>query len=101
GMAFGPRLSNRLLLSLTGHKSVVRDLVFAPNGTLTLVSASRDKTLRIWDLSKKGAPCRVLTGPNYWVFKCSVSPDSSMIASVCNLDSVSISDHLLKMHIHA
>lgn len=31
----------------------------------------------------------VLTGPNYWVFKCSVSPDSSLIASVCNLDTVS------------
>lgn len=36
-----------------------------------------------------GQPFRVLTGPNYWVFKCSVSPDSSLIASVCNLDTVS------------
>ncbi|KAB5528690.1 hypothetical protein PHYPO_G00143110 [Pangasianodon hypophthalmus] len=120
GMAFGPRVSNRvksarpsvkgqelllatgltngtikvwvvstgkLLFNLTGHRSVVRDLVFTPNGSLTLVSASRDKTLRVWDLAKKGLPSRVLTGPNYWVFKCSVSPDSSLIASVCNLDT--------------
>ncbi|XP_076845929.1 WD repeat and SOCS box-containing protein 2 [Brachyhypopomus gauderio] len=112
GMAFGPHLPNRceealllvtglgtgvikvwavssgqLLFNLAGHTSVVRDLAFAPNGSLTLVSASRDKTLRIWDLVKKGAQSHVLTGPSYWVFKCSISPDSSMIASVCNLDS--------------
>ncbi|XP_017307722.1 WD repeat and SOCS box-containing protein 2 [Ictalurus punctatus] len=116
GMAFGPCVSNRaksvkgqelllatgltngmikvwvvstgkLLFSLTGHQSVVRDLVFTPNGSLTLVSASRDKTLRVWDLAKKGSPSRVLIGPNYWVFKCSVSPDSSLIASVCKLDT--------------
>ncbi|KAI5088159.1 WD repeat and SOCS box-containing protein 2 [Silurus meridionalis] len=79
--------SGKLLFNLTGHQSVVRDLVFTPNGNLTLVSASRDKTLRVWDLSKKGPPSRVLTGPEYWVYKCAVSPDSSLIASVCNLDS--------------
>uniref|UniRef100_A0A8B9JJX4 WD repeat and SOCS box containing 2 n=1 Tax=Astyanax mexicanus TaxID=7994 RepID=A0A8B9JJX4_ASTMX len=79
--------TGRLMFSLTGHTSVVRDLAFAPNGSLTLVSASRDKTLRVWDLSKKGTPSHVLTGPKNWVFKCSISPDSSMMASVCNLDS--------------
>lgn len=36
-----------------------------------------------------GANPHVLRGPNYWVFKCSISPDSSMIASLCNFDSVS------------
>uniref|UniRef100_A0A672QQ20 Uncharacterized protein n=1 Tax=Sinocyclocheilus grahami TaxID=75366 RepID=A0A672QQ20_SINGR len=60
----------------------VRDLVFTPNGSLTLVSASRDKTLRIWDLAKKGASPHVLRGPDYWVFRCSISPDCSVIASV-------------------
>ncbi|KAK2845408.1 hypothetical protein Q7C36_010262 [Tachysurus vachellii] len=79
--------TGELLFSLTGHRSVVRDLVFTPNGSLTLVSASRDKTLRVWDLAEKGQPSRVLTGPNFWLFKCSVSPDSSLIASVCNLDT--------------
>lgn len=37
-----------------GHEDVVRDLSFAPNGSLILVSASRDKTLRVWDLSRDG-----------------------------------------------
>uniref|UniRef100_A0A8C1D6Y2 WD repeat and SOCS box containing 2 n=1 Tax=Cyprinus carpio carpio TaxID=630221 RepID=A0A8C1D6Y2_CYPCA len=79
--------SGNLRFTLTGHLAPVRDLVFTPNGSLTLVSASRDKTLRIWDLAKKGASPHVLRGPNYWVFRCSISPDSSVIASVCNLDS--------------
>ncbi|KAI7813195.1 WD repeat and SOCS box-containing protein 2, partial [Triplophysa rosa] len=79
--------SGKLLFTLSGHQALVRDLVFAPNGSLTLVSASRDKTLRIWDLAKKGVNPHVLRGPNYWVFKCSISPDSSMIASLCNFDS--------------
>lgn len=47
-------LLGKLLFNLTGHESVVRDLVFTPNGRLSLVSASRDKTLRVWDLAKKG-----------------------------------------------
>uniref|UniRef100_A0A8C3VFC2 Coronin n=1 Tax=Catharus ustulatus TaxID=91951 RepID=A0A8C3VFC2_CATUS len=39
---------------LLGHQDVVRDLSFAPNGSPILVSASRDKTLRVWDLSRDG-----------------------------------------------
>ncbi|XP_048851813.1 WD repeat and SOCS box-containing protein 2 isoform X1 [Brienomyrus brachyistius] len=71
------------LFHLTGHQGVVRDLAFTPNGSLTLVSGSRDKTLRIWDLSKPGNNFHVLTGHTSWVYSCSISPDSSMIASVC------------------
>jgi len=36
------------------HTEVVRDLTFAPDGSLVLVSASRDKTLRVWDLKDDG-----------------------------------------------
>uniref|UniRef100_A0A672RGG9 WD repeat and SOCS box-containing protein 2-like n=1 Tax=Sinocyclocheilus grahami TaxID=75366 RepID=A0A672RGG9_SINGR len=79
--------TGNLRFTLTGHQAPVRDLVFTPNGSLTLVSASRDKTLRIWDLAKKGASPHVLRGPNYWVFRCSISPDSSVITSICNHDS--------------
>ncbi|XP_051549001.1 WD repeat and SOCS box-containing protein 2 [Myxocyprinus asiaticus] len=79
--------TGNLLFTLTEHQALVRDLVFAPNGSLTLVSASRDKTLRIWDLAKKGANPHVLKGPDNWLFRCSITPDSSVIASVCNLDS--------------
>ncbi|TRY87463.1 hypothetical protein DNTS_035293 [Danionella cerebrum] len=76
-----------LRYTLNGHQAPVRDLLFCPNGSLTLISASRDKTLRVWDLVKKGSNPRVLRGPNHWVFRVSISPDCSIIASVCNLDS--------------
>ena len=36
------------------HTDRVRDLTFAPDGSLVLVSASRDKTLRVWDLKDDG-----------------------------------------------
>lgn len=36
------------------HTDVVRDLTFAPDGSLMLVSASTDKTLRVWDLKDDG-----------------------------------------------
>uniref|UniRef100_A0A8C7A3J2 Uncharacterized protein n=1 Tax=Nothoprocta perdicaria TaxID=30464 RepID=A0A8C7A3J2_NOTPE len=49
-----PLSAGHLLFSLLGHQDVVRDLSFAPNGSLILVSASRDKTLRVWDLSRDG-----------------------------------------------
>uniref|UniRef100_A0A8D2MAQ0 Uncharacterized protein n=1 Tax=Zonotrichia albicollis TaxID=44394 RepID=A0A8D2MAQ0_ZONAL len=47
-------LQPQTLRSLLGHQDVVRDLSFAPNGSPILVSASRDKTLRVWDLSRDG-----------------------------------------------
>lgn len=43
-----------LLLNLMDHTDVVRDLTFAPDGSLMLVSASTDKTLRVWDLKDDG-----------------------------------------------
>lgn len=47
-------LSGDAVFDLHGHEGVVRHLVFPQNGTLTLISSSRDKTLRIWDLAHKG-----------------------------------------------
>uniref|UniRef100_A0A671KWJ3 WD repeat and SOCS box-containing protein 1 n=1 Tax=Sinocyclocheilus anshuiensis TaxID=1608454 RepID=A0A671KWJ3_9TELE len=46
--------TGKLLLNLMDHTDIVRDLTFAPDGSLVLVSASRDKTLRIWDLKDDG-----------------------------------------------
>uniref|UniRef100_A0A8D2AMP2 Uncharacterized protein n=1 Tax=Sciurus vulgaris TaxID=55149 RepID=A0A8D2AMP2_SCIVU len=63
-----------LLLNLSGHQEVVRDLSFTPSGSLILVSASRDKTLRIWDLNKHDEQIQVLSGHLRWVYCCSISP---------------------------
>ncbi|XP_020492273.1 WD repeat and SOCS box-containing protein 2 [Labrus bergylta] len=79
-------LTGEAVFDLHGHEGVVRDLVFPQNGTLTLISSSRDKTLRIWDLAHKGKKVHVLSGHKDWISCCSVSSDCSMIASVGRFD---------------
>ncbi|XP_067426502.1 WD repeat and SOCS box-containing protein 2 [Thunnus thynnus] len=79
-------LTGEAVFDLHGHEGVVRDLVFPQNGTLTLISSSRDKTLRIWDLTQKGKKVQVLSGHKDWISCCSVSSDCSMIASVGRFD---------------
>ncbi|XP_075881922.1 WD repeat and SOCS box-containing protein 2 isoform X1 [Nelusetta ayraudi] len=79
-------LTGDAVFDLHGHEGVVRDLVFPQNGSMTLISSSRDKTLRIWDLAHKGKRVQVLSGHKDWISCCSVSPDCSMIASVGRFD---------------
>ncbi|XP_070762257.1 WD repeat and SOCS box-containing protein 1 isoform X3 [Enoplosus armatus] len=74
--------TGKLLLNLMDHTDVVRDLTFAPDGSLMLVSASRDKTLRVWDLKDDGNMVKVLRGHQNWVYCSAFSPDSSMLCSV-------------------
>ncbi|XP_078535834.1 WD repeat and SOCS box-containing protein 1 [Lissotriton helveticus] len=74
--------TGKLLLNLMDHSEVVRDLTFAPDGSLILVSASRDKTLRVWDLKDDGNMMKVLRGHQNWVYCCAFSPDSSVLCSV-------------------
>ncbi|XP_034024507.1 WD repeat and SOCS box-containing protein 1 [Thalassophryne amazonica] len=74
--------TGRLLLNLMDHTDVVRDLNFAPDGSLMLVSASRDKTLRVWDLKDDGNMVKVLRGHQHWVYCSAFSPDSSILCSV-------------------
>ncbi|XP_067911275.1 WD repeat and SOCS box-containing protein 2 isoform X2 [Heterodontus francisci] len=71
-----------LLSNLKGHQSVVRCFAFISNENFILVSASRDKTLRVWDLKQDGKLLQILNGHNHWVYCCAVSPDSSMLCSV-------------------
>ncbi|XP_037832526.1 WD repeat and SOCS box-containing protein 2 isoform X2 [Kryptolebias marmoratus] len=79
-------LTGTAVFDLYGHEGVVRDLVFPQNGSLTLISSSRDKTLRIWDLAHKGKKVQVLSGHKDWISSCCVSSDCSMIASVGRFD---------------
>uniref|UniRef100_UPI00398F2525 WD repeat and SOCS box-containing protein 2 isoform X2 n=1 Tax=Pristiophorus japonicus TaxID=55135 RepID=UPI00398F2525 len=71
-----------LLFNLKGHQSVVRSFAFISNENFMLVSASRDKTLRVWDLKQDGKLLHILNGHSHWVYCCAVSPDSSMLCSV-------------------
>ncbi|KAL3856396.1 hypothetical protein ACJMK2_011162 [Sinanodonta woodiana] len=81
-----------LLIKLIDHQNVVRDLSFAPNGSLILVSASNDYTIKFWDLNRDGNMFKTLkfTPCSAFVFSCKWSPNSKQIAAVGGNRSVFI-----------
>ena len=62
-----------LIRTFTGHNSSVTAVSVTPDG-LKAVSASDDKTLKLWDLAT-GQELLTLTGHNYSVRAVSVTPD--------------------------
>jgi len=87
-----------VLVELMDHTDVIRDLNFAPDASLRLVSASRDGTLRVWQLqngrvngtvSNQRATVRLLvSGQSKWMYGCCWSPDANLLASVGDSQSV-------------
>jgi len=87
-----------VLLELVDHTDVIRDLNFAPDASLRLVSASRDGTLRVWQLrdgringsvTGQRATVHSLVGvQSKWMYGCSWSPDANLLASVGDNRSV-------------
>ena len=87
-----------MLLELVGHTDVIRDLNFAPDASLRLVSASRDGTLRVWQLqngrmngvvsSQRADVLSLVGGQSKWMYGCSWSPDANLLASVGDSRSV-------------
>ena len=74
----------QLDLDTGGHRAIVRDLAFTSDGRL-LVSASDDKTIRIWDIGS-GTTLRTLrgymgAGNDGKVFAVAVSPDDTTVAA--------------------
>ncbi|XP_071501926.1 WD repeat and SOCS box-containing protein 1-like [Diadema antillarum] len=77
-------------LLLMDHRGLVRDIQFSPDGSLNLVSASQDGTLKIWDLKDDGNMVATLKGHPHGVQGCAISPDASILASVGEQRSVII-----------
>ncbi|XP_022105141.1 WD repeat and SOCS box-containing protein 1-like isoform X2 [Acanthaster planci] len=75
-------IATEQILLLVDHKDVIRDLKFSPDGSLILLSASRDRTLKVWDLKDDGNMVVTLRGHSNWVYACAFAPDMSMLASV-------------------
>ena len=73
-----------LIRRLEGHRAYVKDLLFLPNGR-TLVSASADQSIRLWDLRdlEKIPPPRVLQGHEDEVSHLAVSSNETRIFSGC------------------
>ena len=66
---------------LRGHRGAVEQVVFSPEpGQPKLVSASDDRTLRVWDLSR-GEVQHILKGHTNFVVAAAISPDGRLLAS--------------------
>lgn len=65
--------------TLTGHRWWVRSVAISSDGE-TLVSGSRDQTIKIWNL-KTETLVNTLTGHDLWVRSVAISPDGQSIVS--------------------
>uniref|UniRef100_A0A673MBW6 WD repeat-containing protein 5-like n=1 Tax=Sinocyclocheilus rhinocerous TaxID=307959 RepID=A0A673MBW6_9TELE len=65
--------------SLAGHKLGISDVAWSSDYNL-LVSASDDKTLKIWDMNS-GKCLKTLKGHSNYVFCCNFNPQSNLVVS--------------------
>ena len=73
---------------LRGHTDCVRSAAYSPDGR-SIVSASDDNTVRIWD-SNTGECLKVLEGHTNWVRSAAYSPDGRSIVSASDDNTVRI-----------
>jgi WD40 repeat protein len=74
-----PRESESLIRTLSGHALYVNACAISPDDSF-IVSASRDKTLKVWDVAT-GRERATLTGHTSGIRACAISPTSSFIVS--------------------
>ena len=67
------------LVYFTGHSSLVKSVVFSPDGEY-LASGSGDKTIGVWRVSS-GESIKILTGHSSDVYSVVFSPDGEYLAS--------------------
>jgi len=68
------------LISLQGHGNWVRDLTFHPNGKF-LISVSDDRSVRVWDLSKRRCHYTKDNAHDLFISTCSWNPSLPLFAT--------------------
>ncbi|WDD32958.1 AAA-like domain-containing protein [Nostoc sp. UHCC 0926] len=95
--AYSPLFSLQRILSSTnireqnrfeGHSEEVFSVVFSPDGK-TLASASRDNTIKLWNLDT-GKEITTLTGHSSWVNSVVFSPDGKTLASASRDNTIKL-----------
>ena len=81
---------NPTISVLVGHEESVDFVEFSGDGK-RLVSASEDRTVRLWD-GQTGAEIAVLQGHSEWVFSVVFSPDGTRLASASGDKTVRLWD---------
>ena len=76
--------------TISGHKLGISDVAWSSDSRL-LVSASDDKTLKIWELST-GKCLKTLKGHSNYAFCCNFNPQSNLVVSGSFDESVRIWD---------
>ncbi len=74
--------------TLKGHSNWVNSANFSPDGS-TIVSASDDQTVKLWD-ARTGEELRTLKGHSNWVLSASFSPDGSTVVSAADDQTVKL-----------
>jgi WD40 repeat protein len=72
-------LNLRSTATIAGHTAEIWSVAFSPNGK-TLGSCARDKTARLWDLTRENQQSAVLQHDNNNLTSCAFRPDGKMLA---------------------
>lgn len=84
-------LAGALIIDLLDHRDAVRCLDFTRDGTLQLLSASHDGSLKLWDLPNEGNLYNTFKSPASKSFcGCCFSPNGHFIAAVGSCKMVCI-----------
>lgn len=90
-----------LQLNTGGHMALVRDMVFTPDGA-RLISASDDKTIRIWDIQKKRTT-EILRGEIDFadggkIYEIALSPDGRYLAAAGHTGTKGAKVHPVRLY---
>jgi len=94
-------------MNLTDHHDIINELKFTHDGSLQLMSASNDETLKLWNMYEDGNMYQTLRGHIGKVNMCDWSPSAKLVCSVginrqafiWDTNSGKIS-HTLRGHLH-